>query len=354
MENDIKNIEKFSYSKISLYEQCPFRYKLVYKDKHYIHDDSIATDFGTLIHYIEELMAKKIVTEMKLDENDYAELIKLTYEINLETPSEKVYGANILREKYKNDWFVPDKTGRTYEDKLIEYLTKGIYRLRNFLIANPDYEIFGIEQEFSLSYNNYLFQGFIDRIYRNVVTGELLIEDIKTWKEPAKKEDLTTPLQFVIYSLACQQLYNIPENQIKCAYELPLCDIKQDAGSKGFFKRGIKKLDNLLQKIESNNFEPNPSPLCHWCPFCKHVENQKEEAKNLCPYYSLWRPDNKVHNSVEFEWMGMENHEAILQEFINKKDLDAQLRESIIIKPTIQIKDLQKDQKVERYFLLRR
>ena len=46
--------ENCSYSKLGVYEQCPFKFKLRYIDKHYVSSDSIATEFGTAAHQAEE------------------------------------------------------------------------------------------------------------------------------------------------------------------------------------------------------------------------------------------------------------------------------------------------------------
>ena len=104
--------------------------------------------------------------------------------------------------------------------------------------------------------------------------------------QPADSKELATPLQFVIYNLAAQELYNISEQDISCAYELVVCDQKQEAGTKGFIARGIKKLNKLLDEIKTEDFTPSPSPLCHWCIFSETFPNQPQEAKKLCPYYS--------------------------------------------------------------------
>lgn len=319
--SDLKT-EKFSYSKISTFEQCPYKYKLIYRDKNFISDPSIATDFGTLIHYIEEKMAKKLIETCKLDSGDYSELIEMAKNIN--SDEEKVYGANILRERWKEDWYSTDKLGRTYEDKFNDYLSKGIYRLRNYLIENPTYEIIGVEKEFNLSYKGFIFNGFIDRAYKDTSNGQIIIEDIKTWKEPVDHTHLTTPLQFVIYNLACQEIYGIADKDVKCQYELILCNQKQEAGTKGYMTRGIKKLDSLLSSIKEGEMKPKPSALCHWCAFCSTKDNQKEEAKGLCPYYSKWLPENKT-SEVRYEWMGKENHESIMKDFTSVLELEKPL-----------------------------
>lgn len=348
MSNEIKK-EKFSYSKLSTFEQCPYKYKLVYTDKHFIYDASIATDFGTLLHYIEEIMARKIVTNCKLDSNDYLELKDMAE--NIENEEEKVYGAKILRERWKNDWYQKDKTGRTYEDKFQEYLNKGIYRLRNYLIEHPSYEIIAIEKEFNLEFGEFIFNGFIDRAYKDTITGQIIIEDIKTWKEPVDHSHLTTPLQFVIYNLACQEIFNIKDNQIACQYELILCNQKQEAGTKGYIIRGVKKLNSLLQDIKSGIITPKPSALCHWCPFCATKPDQKEEAKGLCPYYSKWTSENKT-SEVRYEWMGPENHEAIMKDF--QAVLELQSGKSIIIKSINENRNIAKLNENGRRFLVRR
>jgi len=316
--------KKFSYSKLDTFKQCAWKYKLIYEDHNFISKGSIATEFGTLIHYIEETMANKIINYELLN---YEELKNLTLNINILDEKETVLGANILKNKYPKEWFELDKNGKNYEDKLNDYLNKGIYRLRDYLISNPDFEILGIEDEFNIELNGYIFHGFIDRAFRNVVTGEVFIEDIKTWTKDLDKDVLTTPLQLVIYSLAAKELYGVDESLIHCSYELPLWDKRYSAGTKGFINRGLKKITSLLEEIEEEKFEPNPTPLCHWCDFCNTNPNQPEEGKNLCPYFCKWTRETKGF-SVEYEWLGIENHEKILEAFNNKnvKENKAEIR----------------------------
>ena len=310
-------MEKMSYSKTETYSSCPYKYKLTYVDKHFINQPSIATDFGTLIHYVEETIARTIKSGQELN---YRKLMNLLYDGDKEN---NVKGIDELKKLYPEDFKTPDKNGRTYEEKLETYVDSGICRLEDYLASNPELEIIAAEEPFEVEYRGYIFHGFIDRIFKNKVTNEYIIEDIKTYSAPLKKDALTTPLQFVIYTLAWENKY--PNAKIKCAYELPLCNCKQPAGTKGFVDRGLKKLDNLLDGIEAKEFAPNPSPLCYWCAFSKTNPNQPEEAKNLCPYFSHWTRENKDF-SVENEWMGPENHEAILEAFVNSYGLQPEIK----------------------------
>ncbi len=333
VENKEQKVEKFSYSKLEVYNQCSYKYKLVYVDKHFINQPSIATDFGTLIHYIEETMANTIKAGKQIN---YRDMINILYggafieekskkNNKNSTDNEKIEkieikGITKLKEEYPTEYITPDKNGRTYADKVEDYIDSGICRLEDYLATNPDLEIYSAEEPFELDYRGYVFHGFIDRIFRNKVTGEYIIEDIKTYGAPLEEKKLITPLQFVIYTKAFSE--KVKSDNIKCAYELPLCNIKQQAGTKGFVDRGMKTINKLLDAIEHKEFEPNPTPLCHWCVFSKTYPNQPEEAKNLCPYFSHWTAENRKDFSVENPWMGEENHLAILEAFINDYKTD--------------------------------
>ena len=346
-------MEKFSYSKLSTFEQCGFKYKLIYKDKHFIHEPSINTDFGTLLHYIEEQIAKDIVA----NDNepvflmDYDKYIDMFVNIDLHENGEEVIGVNKIKERYPDKFYEKDKNNLSYADKANIYIQKGVYRLRDYLSTNRNLRIKGIEQEFNLEYGDYIFHGFIDRVFENINTGEILIEDIKTYSAPLDQKELTTPLQFVFYVLAARKLYNT--DKISCAYEINLCDCKQTAGTKGFVERSIKKIDKLLATINNDEFIPKPSPLCHWCVFSKTYPNQPEEAKNLCPYYSNWTRESK-NFSCDYEWMGEANHQAILENFIKNNLKEIEKKDKTIIDVSLKPNCINNLNNSERRFIIRR
>ena len=293
--------ESFSYSKIDTYNQCPFKYKLTYVDGHHYYSDSVATEFGSLVHSTEETIGKALMVGNPIDyiglKNAF---IRKTYE---------------LEYKYKYEWEIPDKAEKTYVDKTQIYLNSGIYRLEKLLLNNPNLEIIGLEQGFELQYNGHLFKGFIDRLFRDKETGNYLIQDIKTYSQELEPKKLKTPLQFVIYALAVKNQYHCSDDYIRCQYELPLLDMVQEAGEANWISRGYKQLDKFFMALETTDFVPNPTPLCHWCQFCPTNQNQPEEAKNLCPYFSVWTRENK-NNKPMFEWCGPEAHESVLRQYI--------------------------------------
>lgn len=327
-KNPEDNFEKFSYSKLSTYETCAYRYKLTYVDKHFVNDSSIANEFGTLVHYVEETIAKDIIANNNepnflIDDNKY---IDLFINADIHTEDEDILGVKKLKEKYPEEFYKKDKSGMDYSDKANDYLNFGIYRLRDFLTLHRNIRILDVEKEFKLKYSDkYIFKGFIDRVLKDMDTGEIIIEDIKTWSS-INNHNVVTPLQFVFYSLAAQEIYGVNENMISCFYDLPLAKNRYSAGTKGFIKRGRKKIDNLLNEIEMKEFAPKPSPMCAFCPFSPTDKKNIIEENRLCPYYCLWTRQNKIFDT-KYPWMGIENHASIMEEYIkeyNKSNISTQ------------------------------
>lgn len=298
---------KYSYSRLDTYDQCPFRYWLKYIEGNYAKTGSVALEFGSAIHKVEEDIGNCIKDHKPIP---YDELIK--------TLLDKCVG---IQSRYPKEFLEKDKSGRTYPDKINEYVNTGIYRLENYLKANPDIEIIGCEVPFNFKFNGLqLFRGSIDRVLKNNRTGQYIVQDIKTYAVPLKDEPgnrddhLVTPLQFVVYCIALSEMFPVDPTTIRCQYDLPLCNIVQDAGTSGFIGRGRTKLNKLFGKINEKDWTPKPCPLCHWCEFCSSNDMADKDTKFLCPYFSHWTKDNHDF-SKENEWMGIENNTSITEAY---------------------------------------
>lgn len=303
-EIEKKPLDRYSYSKISTYHQCPMKFKIHYLDKNFAFSESIATEFGTLVHATEEAIALALQTRMPIN---YIEL-----------KNKFILGCRKLVHKYPKDWVKLDKSNRTYTEKMYTYLDSAIYRLERFMINNPDLEIIGIEQKFEYDYDGvHSFTGSIDRAFMNKVTGEILIQDIKTWPVPAQNSELKAPAQFTVYAMAAQQLWEAEADKIKCEYDLPLCDLRQASFSKDIIADGRPQLDKWFAGITKGNFKPSPSPLCYFCQYCPSSPSYAGNGKVLCPYHSLWTRENSTHETA-IQWMGLEFHDMAVKQY---KDL---------------------------------
>lgn len=290
----IKDI--LSYSRIDTLQSCPYKYKLKYVDKNYTSTTSLALELGTLCHK---------GMELKYQGDDVNKIKKHIYTGFNETNKNEEYirGLNELKDDYFFEYEeINKKSKMNYCDKMKIYFDK----LLNESI-DDEWKCIGTEVEFKINYKNIaIIKGFIDRVDENINTKEIRVIDYKTNNTEFDKSHLTTPLQMFIYSLACKELYGkIPTY---CIYDLLFLNKKQIGGTKGWLKRGEKKLDSLLNQIiylqdmGEKYYKPNQTPLCHWCDYCKTNLNADELYNTLCEYYSLWTPDIKIYKNNK-EWI---------------------------------------------------
>jgi hypothetical protein len=277
-EIDLKALDRYSYSKISTYKQCKFKFKLKYLDKNFLFSANIATDFGSLVHETEENIAKALQAGQAVD------YIKLKNNFIIE--------CRKLALKYPTEFYKKDKSDRTYQEKAYLYLESAVYRLEHFMQQNPNLQIIGIEQKFEFNYDNvHSFNGSIDRVFLNTATNEIIIQDIKTWSVEAKSSELKAPLQFAVYTMAAQNLWGIEPSKVRCEYDLPLCNIVQPALASDIVGEGKEVLDKLFTGIHNEDFKPTITALCHWCEYNPltnpDILDTKPEA--VCPYFSTWK-----------------------------------------------------------------
>ncbi len=295
-DTNLKALDRYSYSKISTYKQCKFKFLTKYLEKNFIFNANIATDFGTLIHETEEAIAHAIV--------DGRAINYIALKNNFIIESRK------LSMKYPTDFFSVDKSGRTYQEKSYVYLESGIYRLERFMVQHPELRIIGIEQKFEFNYDGvHSFNGSIDRAFQNINTGDILIQDIKSWPVPAQNSELKAPLQFTVYTLAAKDLWGVDTSKIKCEYDLPICDITQPAISEDLVVDGTPILDKLFKGIHNNDFKPTVSALCHWCEYNPlnnpSILDTKPEA--VCPYFSTWQKSGDNVRDTLVAWNGLDS-----------------------------------------------
>lgn len=298
-ETALKTLDRYSYSKISTYKQCKFKFKLKYLDKNFLYSANIATDFGSLVHETEESIALAIQAGVPID------YITLKNKFIIESRK--------LALKYPTEFFTEDKSNRTYQEKVYLYLDSAIYRLENFLKQNPNLQIIGVEQHFEYNYDNvHSFNGSIDRAFLDTTTNEILIQDIKTWAVPAQDSELKAPLQFAVYMMAAQNIWGVPASKIRCEYDLPLCDKVQPALANDIIESGTEQLNKLFKAIHDNDFKPTVTALCHWCEYNPLTNPDILDTKPgaICPYFSTWQKSGDAVRNTLITWQNLESVEV--------------------------------------------
>lgn len=286
---DLSNIPIASYSKLDLYKQCPLRYYYKYEQDKRSNDTSLALELGSICHKVLELKGIELKNNKTIT-NDTYDYLKDILHNGYKDESENLIGVEQLKKKYFENWFgifsIPSYTDKI---KLFEDTT-----LKNSM-SDDNWKVLECEMYFEFVYDNRIkIQGYIDRVDIND-KGEYRVVDYKTSKKVYDNSKLTTSWQFGIYAMAILNKFGtLPKEYI---YNFILLNETQYALTKGWEKRLVKQLDGILDKIDNdkkaNEFIPNPTPLCHWCDFCKH-NPLATTYRTQCEYHSLWQPDNKT------------------------------------------------------------
>ena len=293
-EKDKTKLKKYSYSGLSVLKQCPYQFNLKYNKGLKAEESTLALQLGTLLHYVLEQKGKMLVEYPSgLSAEQYQmldDILRNGTEITDEKTKEKILGLNELKKIYWETWGIPDTEGRTYNDK-IELFQQVVKEE----MENTDWKPYLFEHPFEFVYDDkIILHGFIDRVDRKE-DDSFRVVDYKTNKKLFAEKDLPTSLQFGIYALAMLNEFGVVPEEYQ--YRLILLGKEQYALTLGWEKRLVKALDKIIENMEEytqkNEWIPNPTPLCHWCSYCR-TNGDAKQYKDECPYYSLWTPDNKV------------------------------------------------------------
>lgn len=295
---EIQLPKKFSYTSLSTFESCPlsFAYKYVVKERP--KEDTLPLAFGNLVHKCLQIITDPALRAVA----DPFDVLEHGWrgEGKLGLGEEVIPGLEEIRERYFDDWIAPDiKTGATY--------TACLENLRDYMVdlmQEPPERFVGSEVEFEIVVDGHKIIGSIDSV-RQTDDGRLEIIDYKSGRKPYDSKKLASPLQHWVYSLALKKLF--PQYELAgCAYHhvlVPPPDNIQVITSKGWQKRCDKKLHKIITELEkakaTHEFPPKPSPLCHWCSYCKTNPIAQEEYKNICPYHALWTRDNPTWEKAQ-------------------------------------------------------
>ncbi|MDE1976366.1 MAG: PD-(D/E)XK nuclease family protein [Elusimicrobia bacterium] len=238
-----------SHSSISLYAECPQKYKFRYidripeKPKHYF-------SFGSSVHSaLEYFYGAKSLPPPSLDE-------VLAY--------------------YKEHWISAGYKNQAQEE---QYREDGEEILTLFYRKHaPEYHIpLFVEYQFNMEINGVPVTGKVDRVDQ-MPDGRFSVIDYKTGKALAKGR-AGTDEQLTMYQLACEKLLGAEVCRLSF-YHLPsLTEQVAERRSSALVHALEKKIVSTAEAISSQEFSPTPEEKkCFWCDY-----------KPLCPVY---KPQN--------------------------------------------------------------
>ena len=285
-----KNI---SYSQLSLFNTCPHKWALQYRDGKGVKEQSIHMVFGTALHSIIQKYLNKIY-EVSGAEADRMDLIK---------EFEEILGNEYLTcyKKNKNVHFSNSSELREFYEEGVEILNY-LKKKRSLYFGNKGWYLIGCEIPIQFTpnpnYKNCIFNGYLDTVLYHEPTNKFKIIDYKTsksgWNESTKKDELKQ-FQLILYKHFLSKIYNIPIENIDIEFFIVKrklyenCDFVQKRiqiftppSGKVKINKATKLLDEFITtcfntdgSYKKGEYEPIPSLFN--CSFCNFKEN-----KSLC------------------------------------------------------------------------
>jgi len=283
---DYATQKSISYSQMSMFNECPKKWSLQYKEGHKQFTSSIHTVFGTALHetlqhYLTVMYEQSGAAADRLNTSEFLE--------------EK------LREEYKAQYKANNNQHFVSPDELREFYEDGVAIIREFSKDKTKYfgkrgwHLVGCEIPIIVTPNpklqNVMFQGYLDVVLYNEKTNKIKIIDIKTSRQgwgKKEKADQNKQLQLITYKKYFSELYNFPIDNIDVEfmivkrkvfesdiYVIKRVQIFKPTSGKVKLNRVAKTINAFLeQAFDRNGFknvehQPRENNNCKWCPFHK-------------------------------------------------------------------------------------
>jgi hypothetical protein len=243
--------EKYSYSKISTYLQCPFSYKKQYIDKV---SRSLSWQLAlgiTTADILERIYKDEVILKEGISDYLLKELVK---EYWIPNQYKKEYSSDIPTSIFLGYKSIEDE--QKQKENLVKWLESyfKIYSLK---------KVFGVEVPFEVQFDDFILIGRLDRL--DLINNKLYIIDNKVTSKFLN--DLFTSIQLGIYFYAISRM--IPRFGIsKVGYYY----IKQ--GKETLIDSSRLEIDLIysnirraVQGIRDNSFTPCKNQYCYFCDF---------------------------------------------------------------------------------------
>lgn len=258
--------QRFSYSQIAAFTNCPYQYKLgnilkiPIRGKHVF---SFGKTMHNTLHKFIQLYRDRLVEKQK----------DLFGQANPKEKKLKV-SLNELYDIYEDNWI--DEWYKNKQEKE-KYKKMGKESLKIFYNAFEKElpMVIGLEQDFNAKIGNASFYGRIDRI--DLLDDKTVrIIDYKTGKsKDAKKLDADDKMQLLIYQIGVQEALNMKPKQLTFYY-LNDCKEVNFLGSDDEIKKLKEKIIGIVKQISESDFSAKPKNGKNTCEFC--------DFKEICEY----------------------------------------------------------------------
>jgi len=274
-------MNRISYSQLSMYSDCPLRWKLNYIDNHKISEPSIYLLFGSAMHET----IQKYLNVM------YEYTAKRANQLNLERilQEKMIEQFNIDKETYRKEPCTKEELQEFFQDgcDILDFFKKR----RGEYFSKKGYKLIGCEVPVEVDLQkNLKWIGYLDIVMLDTVRNVIKIYDIKTstkgWNKWMKSDENKTQ-QLLLYKQFYSKQYSHPIEQIEVEYfivkrklyenvDWPQKRIQKFSPASG--KISMNKVANKLSKFINEAFDDGggyrdvdfaPTPSKKSCRFCE-------------------------------------------------------------------------------------
>ena len=275
---------RISYSQLSMFSECPQKWKLNYIDKLTESEPSIHLLFGTAMHEVIQSWLEVM----------YNDSIKNANKMNLEQRlhDKMMTQFGIEKKRFGKNPCTLEELREFFQDgvDILDFLKKR----RAEYFSKRGYKLIGCEVPINVELKkNIKMIGYLDLVILDEMTNTLKIYDIKTstmgWNKWMKKDENKTQ-QLLLYKQFYSKQYNHPIDKIEVEYFIvkrklyenamfPQKRVQKFSPASGTvsMNKVAKRLDTFLELAFddegnriSENIIPTPSKkACKWCEFKK-------------------------------------------------------------------------------------
>jgi len=296
----------YSHSRLSAYENCPFKFKLRYLDKIKREEaESIEAFVGKRVHEVlEKLYQESLLTKT----NTLGDLLSSYDRLWKENWNDNI---TIVRRKYNREHYYQ------FGKKCLENY------FNHYQPFNQSVTV-GIETKVNFDLDDagkYKITGFIDRIAH--VNGVYEAHDYKSGSSLPAQKYLDNDRQLAFYQIAIQKMW--PEvKEVKLIWHYLAFDMEMVSSRKPEQLENLKKQTiGLIDQIESaREFPAVESGLCNWC-----------EYPDLCPKRKHFFIVENLETNSYFQDKGVELVNKYAQLSVEKEKVEEKinvLKEQIV------------------------
>lgn len=254
-------MERYSYSRISTFENCPQRFKYLYIDRLKDECEGIEAFTGSRVHEALEFLYRHVQMAEVPDPDEVISFYDRRW-------NELIHDKLLIRStEFDSDHYrsLGRKALKAYQDRYSPFdqgITVGLEQKLEFFLDSEE---------------NYPFIGIIDRLTR-ISETHWEVHDYKTGGTLPTQPDIDRDNQLALYHLAITMLYpQVTEVTLiwhYLAFDMEFRSSRSEAELEELRTDFIRKIDMIESQTE---FPAKSGVLCDWCGFRSRCPAWKHE-----------------------------------------------------------------------------